>query len=55
MDIPVLDAYNVDPGQTPHSVASDLDLHFLLITLLGVSQLKWVHSSFLFAKIKIPN
>ena len=31
-----------DPDQTPHAVASDLGLHCLLITLLGVSRLKWV-------------
>ena len=31
-----------DPDQTPRSVASDLDLHCLPITLLGVSRLQWV-------------
>ena len=31
-----------DPDQMPHSAASDLGLHCLLITLLGVSRLKWV-------------
>ena len=31
------------PDQTPHSVASDLGLHYLPITLLGVSWLKWVN------------
>ena len=31
-----------DPDQTPHSVAYDLGLHCLPITLLGVSQLQWV-------------
>ena len=30
-----------DPDQTPHSAASDLDLHCLPITLLGISRLKW--------------
>ena len=32
------------PYQMPHSenVASDLDLHCLLITILGVSRLQWV-------------
>ena len=30
-----------DPDQMPHSVASDLGLHCLLINLLGVSRLKW--------------
>ena len=29
-----------DPDQTPHSAASDLGLHFLPITLLGVSRLQ---------------
>ena len=31
-----------DPDQTLHSVASDLGLHCLSITLLGVSRLQWV-------------
>ena len=31
-----------DPDQTPRSVASDLGLHCLPITLLGVSRLQWV-------------
>ena len=31
-----------DPDQTPHSAASDLDLHCLPITLLRVSRLQWV-------------
>ena len=31
-----------DPDQTPHSVASDLGLHCLLITLVGVTRLQWV-------------
>ena len=30
------------PDQMLHSAASDLGLHCLPITLLGVSQLKWV-------------
>ena len=33
-----------DPDQTPHSAASDLGLHCLPITLLGVSQLQWINS-----------
>ena len=36
-------ANNGDPDQTPHSSASDLDLHCLRNTLLGVSKLKWVN------------
>ena len=31
-----------DPDQTPRSAASDLGLHCLSITLLGVSRLQWV-------------
>ena len=31
-----------DPDQTPHSAASDLGLHCLPITLLGVFQRQWV-------------
>ena len=34
-----------DPDQMPHSVASDLGLHCLLITLLWVSRLQWVNRS----------
>ena len=33
-----LSANNVDPDQTPHHVASDLDLHCLPVTLLRVSR-----------------
>ena len=31
-----------DPNQMPHSVASDLGLHCLPVTLLRVSRLQWV-------------
>ena len=34
-------ANSEDPDQTPHSAASDLGLHCLSITLLGVSPLQW--------------
>ena len=33
-----------DPDQTPHSAASDLDLHCLPVTLLRVSRLQWVNN-----------
>ena len=33
-----------NPDQTPRSAASDLGLHCLQITLLGVSRLQWVKS-----------
>ena len=35
-------ANSEDPDQTPRSAASDLGLHCLPITLLGVSRLQWV-------------
>ena len=35
-------ANSEDPDQMLHSAASDLGLHCLPITLLGVSQLQWV-------------
>ena len=35
-------AYSGDPDQMPRSAASDLGLHSLPITLLGVSRLPWV-------------
>ena len=34
----ILLANNIDPGQIPHYVASDLGLHCLPMTLLGVSR-----------------
>ena len=34
-----------DPDQTQRSAASDLGLHCLLITLLGVSRPQWVKTS----------
>ena len=36
-------ANSENPDQTPHFAASDLGLHCLPITLLGVSQLQWVN------------
>ena len=38
-------AYSEDPDQMPHSAVSDLGLHCLPNTLLGVSQLQWVKVS----------
>ena len=35
------------PDQMPHSAASDLGLHCLPITHLGVSRLQWVNYSIL--------
>ena len=40
-------ANSEDPDQTPYSVAADLGLHCLPITLLQVSRLQWVNKSFL--------
>ena len=36
-------ANSEDPDQMPHSVASDLGLHCLRITLLQVSRLQWAN------------
>ena len=36
-------ANSEDPDQTPHAVASDLGLHCLPITLLGVCRLQWAN------------
>ena len=41
IEIPVFNANSVDPDQRTYSVASDLGLHCLPITLLWVSRLKW--------------
>ena len=40
IEIPVFNANSVEPDQMPCSVASDLDLHCLPITHLGVSRLE---------------
>ena len=42
-EIPVINANGVDPDQTPHSVASDLGLHCLPMSLLWDAMLKWVN------------
>ena len=34
-------ANSEDPDQMPHSAASDMDLHCLPVTHLGVSSLQW--------------
>ena len=36
-------ANSEDPDQTLHSAASDLGLHCLPVTLLGISRLQWVN------------
>ena len=36
-------ANSEDSDQTPQSAASDLGLHCLPVTLLGVSRLQWVN------------
>ena len=41
-EIPVINANGVDPDQTPCSVASDLGLHCLPMSLLWDARLKWV-------------
>ena len=42
MYIPVLNANSVDPDQMPHSVASDLGLHCLLMSYLWDARVKLV-------------
>ena len=42
VEISELNANSVDPDQTPHSAASDLDLHCLLMSLLWDARLIWV-------------
>ena len=39
-------ANNGDPDQMPHSAASDLGLHWLPVTRLGVSSCKWVNDDY---------
>ena len=46
-------ANSVDPDQIPCSAASDLGLHCLQITPLGVSRLEWVNKSLHFLLIYI--
>ena len=41
-----------DPDQTPRSVASDLGLHCLPVTPLGVSRLQWVNGYFCSSHLK---
>ena len=42
-------ANSCDPDQMLHSAASDLGLHCLPITLLGVSRLQWVKQGFIYS------
>ena len=42
----VLFANSGDPDQTARPAASDLGLHCLPVTLLGVSRLQWVNDLF---------
>ena len=42
IEIPVFDANSADPDLTPHSSASDLGLHCLLISILWDARHKWV-------------
>ena len=42
VEIRVFTANRVDPDQTPHSAASDLDLHCLQMSFLRDAMHKWV-------------
>ena len=44
-----------DLDQTPHSVLSDLGLHCLSVTHLGVSSLQWVNHAFQYLSLKNVN
>ena len=55
MDILVLNANNVDPDQTLHSVASDLGLHSLQITLFLCFSTKMGKFRFYVCKDKVPD
>ena len=35
-----------DPDRTPQNAASDLGLHYLPVTRLGISSLKWVKENY---------
>ena len=41
VEIPMFNANRVDPDQMLYSTASDLGLHYLPMSLLAVSRLKW--------------
>ena len=45
-------ANSADPDQTPRSAASDLGLHCLPVTCLGVSSLQWVNSKVTFPYLR---
>ena len=50
--IPVINANSVEPNQTPRSVASDLDLHCLPMSLLWAARHKWINfQAYTFAQI----
>ena len=40
--IPFLNANSADPDQMPQNAASDLGLHYLLVSLLWDARRKWV-------------
>ena len=42
LKIPVLNANSLDPDQTLRPAASDIDLHYLPMPLLGDDRHKWV-------------
>ena len=46
-------AISGDPDQMPRSAASDLGLHCLSITLLGVSRPQWVKMACKFSLLRV--
>ena len=43
-ETPVFNTNSIESNQTTHSVASDLDLHCLPLSLLWDARLKWVNA-----------
>ena len=53
LEIPVVNANSVYSDLRPHSAASDLGLHSLPITHLGVSRLKWGREDTVISQAKV--
>ena len=49
----VFNANSVDPDQTPHSVASDLGLHFLTMSFSGTTGLNGLKDSLDISNLKV--
>ena len=54
IEIPVLNANNVDPDQTTHTAVSDLGLHVLQMPHLWDARLNWEDVYIIFRSIRSP-